>query len=1087
MSAHFTSTLEIIEQTAEATLSSDVLQVKLVFNGTESIKSLGVPLSECWKDLSWYFEKYTVNDPYVISSAEDIRTRIAKSHAQIFEDLELARIGAQWVVRRKVPSSSPETVPLPAEKTNFNILCVVTRKHNSEHSGLGSDIAYHNVAIPIVDAVGRHSFVNVYLSRPGTFQAFQEHLEWMPEGFYDIIHFDLHGTLRGKNTECRPFLGFAPELPTSHGLNYIEASQVAQVLVAHKACAVTLNACYSVHGGAAYSNLARTFVQHGVPRVLGMSYTLVESAAPLLVSSLFRATLFDNMPFSIDVQACRRALANDQVRASRFRKTVQLDDFLVPVLYYSGLDISMKLTKAKQAPRHEMLEADLDDCFMPFRHTGASASPPERSWRWRNGTPSLIGFAPRNMNILSIERNILCSSNGSRTLMLYGPAGAGKTSLLLYLADWWETTNFILGSSYIDFDADDALTNLQTIECILAKLVEDIGRMSPTYPKDIEPEVPLLEKTLAMIRKKLVRDFGESIVIISTRRKDLPKKWLPGIEFRTYELSGLPLFASIEIAVKILTSNGSEQPSMDDLAFIQHLVQLLDCNPGALEVVLPFLAKMKKPPENLFRLLLNGSLFADSRELIRMEFPPSLFTNLGKLMYNANHSIQKVILFTSQLWKRMPREPRMFDTYIILAATDFNIQDLSAADNVDLFEVKELREKLRRPKLDPTMGHACYTVSREVQQVMVDLGWWILETETYYRVNPLRQIFLQRRRTELDLHQQSFTQLEEAIGTEVARALQYIPPPLSTESFERAFVVYHGLLRSWFSGLLTAHFGHVKGIVQKEFYNLIKALDLAALSLPLLDRCWPHELAGFLASFALIPVILSKTDQLLVNSSIERILKVYEMHEQKYNPPALPGQLLGIALGLFHIISSYYSVSKPFKSWIKIVNRSLAVAERARAVHGPLSVVDERKRRNLLWGKGQQLKARGDLQAAKEIFRDNLDSALQLDVTDEKGPEGLSYQAECYTRLAAYSSLPNLSDDERQQASRQARKAIINVIKLNDNLELSTFMEHSILLRQDDDFTPLAELPTRPVIPRLSFETGYPELLEELQVNRGHD
>jgi hypothetical protein len=149
-----------------------------------------------------------------------------------------------------------------------------------------------------------------------------------------------------------------------------------------------------------------------------------------------------------------------------------------------------------------------------------------------------------------------------------------------------------------------------------------------------------------------------------------------------------------------------------------------------------------------------------------------------------------------------------------------------------------------------------------------------------------------------------------------------------------------------------------------------------------------------------------------------------------------------------------------------MVDRSLAVAERARAVHGPLSVVDERKRRNLLQGKGQQLKVRGDLQTAKEIFRDNLDSALRLDVTDEKGPEGLSYQSECYTRLAAYLSLLNLSDEERQQASRQARKAIINLIKLNDNLELSTFIERSILLRQDDDFTPLAELPTRPVIPR---------------------
>ena len=243
MPVQSTSILEIIELSHETAPGCDIFHVKLAFNGAESIQTLCVPLDDYRKDLSWYFDKYAVDSPYDASLAEDIENRITKSHLQIFENLKLttydqgdgsdsilwieiidsgsrgskfhqihwecleqhtSKLWKSWekvVVRRKVIHNSIEVVATPQVKLAFNILLVVARKDDSEGFGVGSDIAYHNVAKPIIDAVGRAPFLNIYLSRPGTFGAFQEHMESKPESFYDIVHFDLHGKLQGQGAK----------------------------------------------------------------------------------------------------------------------------------------------------------------------------------------------------------------------------------------------------------------------------------------------------------------------------------------------------------------------------------------------------------------------------------------------------------------------------------------------------------------------------------------------------------------------------------------------------------------------------------------------------------------------------------------------------------------------------------------------------------------------------------------------------------------------------------------------------------------------------------------------------------------------
>jgi hypothetical protein len=237
--------LEITEQNepkSEHNRDSPFL-IRLVFEGTtESIKTLPKPRDDLKQELSWYFDQYAIDSPFDSARADKVRAQIENSRSNIFETLELARydvggvgkttlwidvmdngcptskfhqvlweslegptgVWKTWetvIVRRKVPDQHQERPSLAKDSLSFNVLLVVARKHDDEHFRVEGDIAYHNVAIPIVEAVEKMPNVRVDLAPPGTFRSFKEHIEAKPRGFYDVVHFDLHGKL--SRTQAR--------------------------------------------------------------------------------------------------------------------------------------------------------------------------------------------------------------------------------------------------------------------------------------------------------------------------------------------------------------------------------------------------------------------------------------------------------------------------------------------------------------------------------------------------------------------------------------------------------------------------------------------------------------------------------------------------------------------------------------------------------------------------------------------------------------------------------------------------------------------------------------------------------------------
>jgi hypothetical protein len=70
----------------------------------------------------------------------------------------------------------------------FNILVVSARPqldHDIPHRFVSS------IIVQVAQAAGER--VRVELVRPGIFEAFEKHIDSRPPGFFDIVHFDLHG------------------------------------------------------------------------------------------------------------------------------------------------------------------------------------------------------------------------------------------------------------------------------------------------------------------------------------------------------------------------------------------------------------------------------------------------------------------------------------------------------------------------------------------------------------------------------------------------------------------------------------------------------------------------------------------------------------------------------------------------------------------------------------------------------------------------------------------------------------------------------------------------------------------------------
>ncbi len=542
-------------------------------------------------------------------------------------------------------------------------LLVVTARPNEEQ-----DVGYRTISRPLIEAIENSQLaVNVELLRPGTYEALARHLEEKGAGFYHIIHFDAHGALmkyqeiqneatakpyayqvRWGRYDLQRYDGVKAFLflegETKGNADPVEATELANLLTGKGIPVCLLNACQSgkqvknptpspspsgfasrlrretrlqrwthrqrgartagdAENDYRETSLGSQLMAAGMQMVAAMGYTVTVDAAKLMMQQVY-THLFDNKEITEAIRLGRLELFNDKKRKAYFNQEIDLEDWLLPVVY------------SNQAVKFNLRE------FTPQEEEQFWQTEGER-YRF---TPPEYGFFGRDLEILKIEKSLLRHN----ILLLQGMGGTGKTTLLRYLRQWWQRTGFAKDVFY--FGYDEKAWNLEQIILEIGNQIYDrfdnFHRMLPEPKKQkllktlraesyilildnlesVTGQPLAIQNTLPEAERNQIKDFltrlvgGETRVVLGSRSRE---DWLQATTFKSniYELQGLDKEALSDLAEAILQRHVTEKriPSIRQDDNFQQLMKLLAGYPLAMEVVLANL-KNQSPKEILAAL-----------------------------------------------------------------------------------------------------------------------------------------------------------------------------------------------------------------------------------------------------------------------------------------------------------------------------------------------------------------------------------------------------------------------------------------------------------------------------------------------------
>ncbi len=532
----------------------------------------------------------------------------------------------------------------------INLLIVTARPFGTQ------DVGYRTISRPLVERLEQAEVhVDVDILRPGTYKTLARHLENMQDrygtGYYHIIHFDVHGAVltyedlqseskadrilfqsRYGRQDIEPFEGRKAflflEAEQLEQAEPVEAGELAELLINHEVPVVVLNACQSgkhTKKGkkdkedkkveATEASLGSRLMQAGVQLVVAMGYSVTVSAAERLMKTLYQQ-LFEGKPLSTAIRRARLELYNDKGRRAYYNQTIDLEDWLLPIVY-----VNRDYTVPLRAPTKEERSAW-------YERIAGRYPPPKTAY----------GFVGRDLDVLQIVRRVLKHN----LLLIRGMGGAGKTTLLKHLGNWWQTTDFIDRVLYFGYD-EKAWTCLQILDVIARQLLDQIE-----YLSDYQPLSPAAQRALVVERLKgqphlLILDNLESItgshlaipntlppeeqnaltdflavlaggktrVLLGSRGDET---WLAKDTFHdnVYGLSGLDPEAASDLGERVLERHGATQYRENE--DLQKLLTLLDGYPMPIEVVLGNLAR--QTPRQVLEGLQAGDVELDTGDII---------------------------------------------------------------------------------------------------------------------------------------------------------------------------------------------------------------------------------------------------------------------------------------------------------------------------------------------------------------------------------------------------------------------------------------------------------------------------------------
>ncbi|MCC6359352.1 MAG: CHAT domain-containing protein [Phycisphaerales bacterium] len=531
------------------------------------------------------------------------------------------------------PNISFVPVP-PAEGDRLRLLYVVCRP------GGRNDVELRAVANRLLQDLGSDlARFEITALRPPTFEHLQRILTDAKSAGrpFHIVHFDGHGVfgdlkdttlsdwakaisplmLHGKNSGKHGYLLF--EHPGSkENIRPVSGSELGKLLHDTGVPVLVLNACQSamhdtiaaseyepagVHDEVrAIGSLAQAVLDHGVPAVLGMRYSVFVVTAAQYIGQLY-AALARGRSFGEAATEGRKHLSRNPDRWVGLQPR-PLQDWFVPVVYEAA---AIHLLPPKAAsPSLEIGRPEID--------------PAQTNPALRRYVPD-TGFVGRDETLLMLDR----AFDQHAVVLLHAYAGQGKSATAVEFARWYAQTGGLGPRPHVlltSFETHTALTNVlnqigqefapalqasgidwnatndNSVRC---QLVLQILQHFPVlwiwdnvepvtgFPDGTESAwTPAEQVELADFLKQISIAKGMKARVLVTSRRD-EQAWLGGVPQRV-EMPRMSLSDSASLA----RSLGNERKiAREDVADWQALLRYCNGNPLTLRVVVGQAIRMK--------------------------------------------------------------------------------------------------------------------------------------------------------------------------------------------------------------------------------------------------------------------------------------------------------------------------------------------------------------------------------------------------------------------------------------------------------------------------------------------------------------
>ncbi|KAH0591658.1 hypothetical protein MHUMG1_10606 [Metarhizium humberi] len=451
------------------------------------------------ESLRWYLEDHPVDDPYSVSRAKETAASLEWYGSCLYSNLQ-PFLTALEIDPRVTPCVLQisgyddgstihclhwETLEQPSLKLQV-VVCRVMGDGpkpsgvDTGRTGGGKPTVLFMTSRLIDDVVtdidhlpALRGFLDAYSSlpddirgdfdvvRPGAFSSFRDALESKPPGYYDIVHLDVHGRVtEGMGAELR----FIDENDWKEAL-WIHASKIASLLTDRGVKFVVLNACNSAKASSnVEANLAATFVGSGISGVVGMSYILTVSAAEIFTRAFYQSFLVRFGDIGVAAAQSRRALCIRKERLARFQMKIQLQDWIIPVVYLSKAALG---SQAKDGSLRQVLQGS------------PTLSPPQSPILPASPSNALIG---RDYDMFRLESYLA----KHKAVELCGNIGVGKSSLI---GTEWHSTTF--AEVEFSWDLHRIIRNLCdnfSIFALREHLIEKMVNRSQRLTRPVLPE-----------------------------------------------------------------------------------------------------------------------------------------------------------------------------------------------------------------------------------------------------------------------------------------------------------------------------------------------------------------------------------------------------------------------------------------------------------------------------------------------------------------------------------------------------------------------------------------------------------------------